>query len=45
MEKLFVERIEENKILFTEEELTFLYNNVNILKKIYLLGLLDNNTI
>lgn len=43
MEKLFVERIEENKILFTEEELTFLYNNVNIMKKIYLLGLLDNN--
>jgi hypothetical protein len=24
-------------------ELTFLYNNVNIFKKIYLLGLLDNN--
>lgn len=43
MEKLFVERIEENKILFTEEELTFLYNNVNIMKKIYLLDLLDNN--
>jgi hypothetical protein len=43
MEKLFLERIKENKNLFTKMELTFLYNNVNIFKKIYLLGLLDNN--
>lgn len=43
MEEMFLERIEENKKLFTEMELTFLHNNVNIFKKIYLLGLLDNN--
>lgn len=43
MEEMFLERIEENKKIFTEMELTFLHNNVNIFKKIYLLGLLDNN--
>lgn len=43
MEEMFLERIEENKRIFTEMELTFLHNNVNIFKKIYLLGLLDNN--
>lgn len=41
MEDLFVERIEKNKNIFTEEELTFIESNVNIIQKIYLLGLLD----
>lgn len=41
MEKLFVERIEQNNNIFTEEELTFIKSNVNIIQKIYLLGLLD----
>lgn len=42
MEELFLQRIEENKRLFTKEELTFLINNAKLIVKIYLLGLLDN---
>jgi len=42
MENLFLERIEKNKKLFTKEELTFLTNNVKLIVKVYLLGLLDN---
>lgn len=41
MEKIVKERIKENKNLFTEEELQFINNNVNAIKKIYLLGILD----
>lgn len=44
MEKLIVERIEENKKIFTKEELTFIKSNVNIIQKIYLLAMLDSNT-
>ena len=45
MEKLIKERIKENEKLFNKKELIFLYNNVNIIQKIYLLGVLDNNCI
>lgn len=38
LEKFIEERIEENKELFTEEELTAINNNNIIVKKIYLLG-------
>ena len=41
MEKLIKERIEENEKLFSVEELKIIKNNVNIVKKIYMLGLLD----
>ena len=41
MENLIKQRIEENKKIFNEEELTFFYKNVNIIYKIYLLGLID----
>ena len=41
MEKLIEERIKENGNLFKEEELNFINKNVNIIYKIYLLGLLD----
>ena len=43
MEDILKERIEENKELFSKEELTLLNNNVNIIKKIYLLGAIDIN--
>lgn len=43
MEELFVERIKENKNLFTDEELLQIKNNYSILIKVYLLGLLDKN--
>jgi len=35
------ERIEENKNLFTEDELKFIINNINIIKKVYLIGLIN----
>ena len=43
MEKLIEERIKKNEKIFNEQELTFLNNNVNIIQKIYLLGVLDSN--
>lgn len=43
MEKLIKERIEENKSLFTDDELLQIKKDYSILIKIYLLGLLDKN--
>ena len=41
--KSFLEKIiEENKDLFTEFELTLITENINFIKKIYILGLLEN---
>lgn len=45
MEKLIIERIEENKNNFTDEELLQIKNNYSILIKIYILGLLDGNNL
>lgn len=44
MEKLNVEtiireRVKENENLFTKTELTLIEHNVNIIKKIYIIGL------
>ncbi len=41
VEQIVKERIEENKKLFNEKELKIINNNVNIIKKIYILGILD----
>lgn len=41
VEKLVKERIKENEKLFTGEELIFLNNHVNIIKKVYLMGVID----
>ena len=38
LEKFIVERVEENKNLFTEEEMEIIKNNTILIKKIYLLG-------
>ena len=45
VEKIVKERIKENKKIFNSEELIFLNNNVNIIKKIYLVGIVDGLTI
>lgn len=37
------QKIKDNEKLFTEEELQIINNNVNIIKKVYILGLLDIN--
>lgn len=39
------ERIEENKNLFNEKELRILDGNSNLIKKIYLLGLINGKEI
>lgn len=40
--KIFLrERIKENKKLFTNEELTFINDNIDLIKKIYIIGLLN----
>lgn len=45
MEKLIVERIENNKNIFTKEELLQIESNYSILIKVYVLGLLDNENL
>ncbi len=39
--KFVAERIEENKKLFTKQEIMSIKNNNNLVKKIYLLGLIN----
>lgn len=45
MEKLIEKRIEENKNIFSKQELLQIRNNYSILIKIYVLGLLDGNNL
>ena len=45
VEKIVKERIKENEKLFSKKELKFINNNVNIIKKIYLIGLINGNEI
>lgn len=39
------DRIKENEKLFTKQELKFIKNSNNIIKKIYLIGLIDGKNI
>lgn len=41
IEEILKERIEENKKLFNKKELKTINNNFNIIKKIYILGLIN----
>ena len=41
VEEILKEIVEENKALFLEEELKLIKNNVKMVKKIYLLGLIN----
>lgn len=43
VEKIVKERIKENEKLFTGEELKVIKDNANIIEKVYLIGILDNN--
>lgn len=42
LEKVIIERIEENIKLFNKEEINIIKNNKKLAEKIYLLGMLDN---
>lgn len=37
------QRIESNKKMFSQEEIEFICNNIEVFSKLYLLGLLDKN--
>lgn len=41
LEEIFQERISENVKLFSKEELTIIENNSILMKKMYMLGLID----
>lgn len=45
IEKIFEERVEENRKLFTEKDMLTINNNKDIMKKIYLLGLINGRDI
>ena len=45
IENVIKERIEENKKLFNSNELDFIAKNINIIKKIYLIGLINGKNI
>lgn len=45
IEKFILERIEENKELFTQKEMEIIKSNKIIIKKIYLLGAINFNEI
>ncbi len=45
IERFILERIKENKELFTDKELEFIRDNTIITKKIYLLGAINFNKI
>ena len=45
LKEIVKERVKENEKLFTEEELNFIKNNSKIIKKIYLLGLINGKSI
>ena len=44
-EKIFEERVEENRKLFTERDMSTINNNKDVMKKIYLLGLINGKDI
>ena len=43
LKKFLEKRIEENKNLFSQEELEIIKQNPNLIKKIYILGIKDTN--
>lgn len=42
LKEFTIERIEANADLFSEKELTLIKNNIALIEKIYILGILDN---
>lgn len=45
VEEIVKERIEENKELFSLEEHSIIENNINLIKKIYILGFINAKNI
>lgn len=45
MDKIFEERINENRKLFNEKDMLIINNNKDIMKKIYILGLINGRDI
>ena len=45
LEEIVKERVKENEKLFTKKELNFIKDNSKIIKKIYLLGLINGREI
>lgn len=45
VEKIMKERIKENEKLFNKNDLKIINNNINIMKKIYLMGLINGREI
>lgn len=43
VEKILLERIKENKKIFTKDEISVVEENIEIGEKIYILGVLDAN--
>ena len=45
LEEIIKERIEENKNLFSKQELEVAKNNISLIKKMYLLGMINGKEI
>lgn len=45
VEEIVRKRVQENQKLFTKEELKFIENNMELMKKLYLLGLTNGKEI
>ena len=43
VEKILLERIKENKKIFSKDEISVVEENIEIVEKIYFLGVLDAN--
>lgn len=43
VEKILLERIKENKKIFSKDEISVVEENIEIVEKIYILGVLDAN--
>lgn len=43
VEKILLERVKKNKEIFSKDEINFIKNNIEIVKKIYVLGVFDAN--
>ncbi len=41
MEKFIRERVKDNKKLFSKEEIEIIESNMNVIRKIYILSILD----
>lgn len=41
MDNIFLERLKDNKNIFTKEEMNIIKNNINTFKKVYFIGVND----